>query len=111
MGFAPSHTKEKPPRRGLAINHHRFLAVAGDRAHLTRQEMVGRPRTRHDQFTILELLSSRVVTVLIFFDRLGVDEVRDIEQHAVGIDFLATDFFLEGIKKLMHLDGEGAALV
>src|SRR5258708_35249862 len=69
--------------------------------------MVGRPGTGHDHLAILELLGGRAVAVLIFFDRLGVDEVGDIEQHSVGIDLLATDFFLERIEELVHLDREG----
>jgi len=85
-----------------------LLAVAGDGAHLPGQEMIGRPRAGHDHLAILELLGGGAVTVLIFFDRLGVDEVGDIEQHAVGIDLLAADFFLERIEELVHLDGEGA---
>ncbi len=70
--------------------------------------MIRRPGTGHDHLAILELLGGRAVAVLIFFDRLGVDQVSDIEQHSVGVDPLATDFFLEGVKELMHLNREGA---
>src|SRR5260370_25912098 len=102
------HTKENPLERGRWDKSKQTLAVAGDRPHLPRQEMIGRPRTGHDHLAILELLGGCAVTVLIFFDGLGVDEVSDIEQHSVGIDLLAADFFLEGVEELVHLAGEGA---
>src|ERR1700739_547662 len=94
--------KEKPPRKGAIEIGNGSLAVARDRAPLRWQEMVGRPRTGHDHLAILELLGGCAVTVLIFFDRLGVDEVGDIEQHSVGIDLLAADLFLERIEELVH---------
>src|SRR4029077_8929633 len=90
-GKALSRHKEKPPRKGAIGIGKGSLAVARDRAHLPRQEMIRRPRTGHDHLAILELLGGRAVAVLIFFDRLGVDEVGDIEQHSVGIDLLAAD--------------------
>src|ERR1700675_4972784 len=105
----PSPTqKQCPLERGPWGKSKQSLAVAGDGAHLPRQEMIGRPRTSHDHLAILELLGGRAVTVLIFFDRLGIDKVGDIEQHSVGIDLLAADLFLEGIEELVHLDGQGA---
>src|SRR5437660_7639633 len=103
-GASPSPPKTKPPKKGAWDKSRKTLAVAGDGAYLPGQEMVRRPRTGHDHLAILELLGGRAVTVLIFFDRLGVDEVSDIEQHAVGIDLLAADFFFERIEELMHLD-------
>src|SRR6266852_8110504 len=108
-GLSPPPPKTKPPpKRGLGTKSTKTLAVAGDRAHLAGQEMVGRPGTGHDHLAILELLGGCAVTVLIFFDGLGVDEVSDIEQHSVGIDLLAADFFLERVEELVHLDGKGA---
>src|SRR6266478_10015042 len=101
-------TGPPPSGKGAWDKSTKTLAVAGDSAHLPRQEMIGRPWTSHHHLAILELLGGRAVTVLIFFDRLGVDEVSDIEQHAVGIDLLAADFFFERIEELMHLDREGA---
>src|SRR5713101_5176360 len=100
--------KKRPLERGPWDKSTQTLAVAGDRAHLPRQEMVGRPRTGHDHLAILELLGGCAVAVLIFFDGLGVDEVSDIEQHSVGIDLLAADFFLKRVEELVHLDGKGA---
>src|SRR2546430_5854738 len=108
----PSNTKR--PRKGawrnlaLACLKLLPLAVAGDGAYLSRQEMVRRPRTSHDHLAILELLGGRAVTVLIFFDRLGVDEVGDFEQHAFGIDLFAVAFFFMRIAELVHLDRYGA---
>src|ERR1019366_9101363 len=99
---------KSPLERGLGINRS-LLAVAGDGSHLAGQEVVGRPGTGHEELAVLELLGSRAVAVLILFDRLGVDEVGDIEQHSVGIHLLAADFFLEGVEELVHLDGEGAS--
>src|SRR6266852_5087405 len=100
--------KKNPLERGRWDKSTQTLAVAGDRTHLPRQEMVRRPRTGHDHLAVFELLGGSAVTVLIFFDGLGVDEVSDIEQHSVGIDLLAADFFLQRIEELVHLDGEGA---
>src|SRR5260370_19203627 len=70
--------------------------------------MIRRPRTGYDHLAVLEVLGGCAVTVLIFLDGLGVDEVSDIEQHSVGIDLLAADFFLERVEELVHLDGKGA---
>jgi hypothetical protein len=100
-----SRPKEKPPsERGSWDESTGTLAVAGDGADLPGQEVIGRPRTGHNHLAILELLGGGAVTVLIFFDRLGVDKVGNIEQHSVGIDLLAADFFLERIEELVHLD-------
>src|SRR6266852_8713261 len=108
-GLSPPPTQNKAPsEKGAWDKSTKTLAVAGDRAHLAGQEMVGRPGTGHDHLAILELLGGCAVTVLIFFDGFGVDEVSDIEQHSVGIDLLAADFFLERVEELVHLDGEGA---
>src|SRR5208282_5513324 len=95
-------------RNSRQTNRRRPLTVSGYGAHLTGEEVVRRPWTGYEELAILELLGGGAVAVLIFLDRLGVDEVGDIEQHAVGIDLLAADFFLEGVEELMHLDGEGS---
>src|ERR1039458_9788515 len=86
-----SRKKENPLERGLKTNRRRFLAVAGHGPHLPWQEMVGRPGAGHDHLAILELLGGRAVAVLIFFDRLGIDEMSDIEQHSVGVNLLTAD--------------------
>ena len=96
--------EKTPSKRGPWDKSTKTLTVAGNSAHLPGQEMIGWPRTGHDHLAILELLGGRAVTVLIFFDRLGVDEVSDVEQHSVGIDLLAADFFFERIEELVHLD-------
>ena len=48
-----------PSKGGLGQIGSRLLAVAGDRAHLSRQEMIGRPRAGHEQLAILQLLGGR----------------------------------------------------
>src|SRR6266481_2370802 len=103
-GSSSPQESKAPSKGGLGANRYRVLAIAGDGAHLPGQEMIRRPGTGHNHLAILELLGGRAVAVLIFFDRLGVDKVGDIEQHAVGIYLLATDFFLERIEELVHLD-------
>ncbi len=82
------------------------LAVAGYRAKLAGQEVVGRPWTADGHFAILKLLGCRAVPILILFHALGVDQVGDIDQHALGRDLLAADFFFQWIEQLMDLDRE-----
>src|SRR5271166_5960692 len=101
--------KANPPGKGAWDISTQFLAVAGYGAHLSGQEMVGRPGTSHDHLAIFKLLRGCAVAVLIFLDGFGIDEVSDIEQHSVGIDLLTADFFLERVEELVHLDGEGAS--
>src|ERR1022692_2526551 len=108
--YAIPRKKQSPLARGLRINLAKILAVAGDSAHFPWKEMIGRPRTGHHHLAVLELLSGRAVAILILFDRLSIDQVSDIEQHAVGVNLLAADFFLQRIKQLMHLDRQRASL-
>jgi len=58
--------------------------------------------------TILELLGGAAITVLVFFDGFGIDQMADVEQHSLRVYFFTADFFFEGIEHLVDLDGEGA---
>src|ERR1039457_3632396 len=104
--------KSKAPfaKGGSTISRSERLTVASDGANFSWQKMVRRPGTGHNHLAILKLLSSRAIAVLISFDRLGIDKVSDIKHHSIGVNLLAADFFLQRIKELVHLDGQGASL-
>src|SRR5581483_11422515 len=70
--------------------------------------MIGGPGAADQQLTILELFTSRAVTVLIFQHGLGINQVGDVNEHAVGVHLLATDFFFERIEELVNLGGQSA---
>src|SRR5215470_6696049 len=72
--------------------------------------MIGRPRTTDRKLTILQLLGGCVVSVLIFFYRLGIDEVGNVDQHAFRIHLLAADLLFEGIEQLVYLHRDGPRL-
>src|ERR1039458_9434539 len=80
----------------------RPLAVAGDGAQLARQEVVRRPRTADRYFAVLQLLGGGAVAVLVLFHALGIDQVGDVDQHALGCDLLTADFFLERVEQLVR---------
>src|ERR1019366_4488186 len=102
--------KRKPPGTGASREQSSLgLAVAGHLPQLFRQEMIWRPRSAYYHLAVLELLGGRAVAVLILLDRLGVDQVGYVEQHAVGCDALAAHFFFERIEKFVDLHGEGAS--
>ena len=65
--------------------------------------MIWRPGTADHELAVFQLLGRAAVPVLIFFDGFRIDEVCDIDQHAVGVDSLAADFFFERIEKLVDL--------
>jgi hypothetical protein len=70
---------------------------------LTRQEVIRRPRPADRDLAILELLGGVGIAVLVFFDGFGINQVGDVDEHSVGIDPLATDFFLERTEQPVHL--------
>ena len=74
------------------------LAVAGYLAELFRQEVIRRPWPADHHLAVLELLGGGGVAVLIFFDGFSVDEVGDVEEHAVGGDALAAHFLFERVE-------------
>src|SRR5437868_14555711 len=51
------------------------LTVSGDGSQISRHEMVGRPRTADYQLAILKLLGSGADPVLVFRNRLVIDQV------------------------------------
>src|SRR5689334_15288158 len=81
-----------------------LLTITGYRAQFTRHEMVGRPRSTDHQFTVLQLLGSSGVTVLVLLDRFGIDQMSNIEKHAVSVNLLAAHFFFKRIEQFMDLN-------
>src|SRR5215471_6761399 len=86
------------------------LTVACYRAELAGQEMIRRPWPADGHLTVLQLFGGGIVTVLVFLDRLGIDQVRDIDQHAFGINLLTADLLLKRIKELVDLNRKGSRL-
>ncbi len=82
------------------------VRVARDRAQLAWQEMIWRPGSADSQLAILQLLGGAGIAVLIFFHRLRIDQVGDVNQHAIGVDPLAADLFFQRIEQLVDLNGK-----
>ena len=80
------------------------LRIPRHGSQLSGQEVIRRPWSTDDQLAVLQLLGCAGVTILIFFHRLRVDQVSDVDEHSVGIDPFTTYFFFEGIKQLVHLN-------
>src|SRR6202022_4220731 len=94
--------RSKPKSWSLAISYHC--------AQLAGQEVVRWPRAADRHFTVFQLLGGGAVAILVFFYRLGIDQVGEVNQHARGSDLLAADFFFQRIEKLMHLHRERTGL-
>src|ERR1700688_1979368 len=94
----------RPPGAGGNYIRGSVLAVSSHSAQLARKEMVGRPRSADRHFAVLQLLGGGGVAVLVFFHAFGVDQMGNVNQHALGSDLLAADFFLEWIEQLVDLD-------
>src|ERR1051326_7744062 len=93
-----SAAQKNKPIAGMRPWAHRkqeSLAVTSYRAQLPGQKVIRRPRTADRHFAVLQLLSGGAITVLILFHALGVDEVGDINQHALRSDLLAAHFFFQ----------------
>src|SRR5580698_8538785 len=86
------------------------LAVSGHGTQLPGQEVVWGPRSADGHFTVLELLGGSAVTVLVFLNRLGIDEMGYVDEHALRSNLFAAHFLFEGIKQLVDLHREGAGL-
>src|SRR5215470_2345289 len=86
------------------------LAISCHRTQLAGQEVIRGPGAADGYFAVLQLLGSGAVAVLILFDALVVDQVGDIDEHALRRDLLAADFFLERVKQLVNLNGQRAGL-
>src|SRR5438105_14112376 len=78
-------------------------AISGDGAELARQEVIRRPRSTDRHFAVLELLGSGAVAVLILLHALCIDQVGDVDQHPLGSDLLAANFFFQRVKQLVDL--------
>src|SRR5580700_3760488 len=84
------------------------LAVSGHGTQLPGKEVVRGPGSADSHFAVLQLLSGGAVAVLVLLDRLGIDEMGDVDEHPLGGDLLAAHFLFEGIKQLVDLNREGA---
>src|SRR2546427_13193550 len=82
------------------------LAVARDRAQLARQEMVGWPGAAYNQLAVLQLFCCGGIPVLIFFHRLGINQVGNVDQHPVRGYLLTANFLVQGVEELVDLDGK-----
>src|SRR6202140_4999778 len=106
-----TNTEPMAGSHGLGLKDmFRKLAVASYGAQLPGQKVIGRPWTADRDFAVLQLLGGGGVAVLVLLHTFGVDQVGDVDQHALGCDLLAADFFLPRIEQLMHLYGEGPRL-
>src|SRR5580765_2687495 len=76
-----------------------YLTVTRYCPQLPWQKVIRGPRATHRNFAVLQLLGRSVVAVLVFFHTLVVDQVGDINQHALGSHLLAADFFFERVKE------------
>ena len=85
----PAHTLQTPTSATPYS-----LAVTSYGAEFPRKEMIRWPRAADGQLAVFQLLGGTGITILVFLDRLGIDQVGNIDQHAVGIDALAADLFL-----------------
>ncbi len=72
--------------------------------------MVGRPGAAYNQLAVLQLFCRSGVPVLIFFHRLGINQVGNIDQHPVRGYLLTANFLVQGVEELVDLDGKGTGL-
>ena len=72
--------------------------------------MVWGPRAAHDDLNTGQMASRHLVAVLVFLNFFVVYEMGDVNQHAPGIDFAATNILVKRGENLVDLDGKGAGL-
>src|ERR1700684_361404 len=77
---------------------------------LPGKEVVRRPWSADGNLTVFQLLGRRAVAVLIFLDRFGIDEMGNVDKHALWSDLLAAHFFFQRVKQLVDLHRKGARL-
>src|SRR5881275_599863 len=77
---------------------------------LAGHEVIRRPWTADDNFTVLELPRRSGIAVLILHDCFFIDQVSNIELHGARITFPATDLLFQRREQLVHLDRECARL-
>src|ERR1700693_1902789 len=86
------------------------LTISSHGAQLPGKEVIRGPWSANRYLTILQLLGGCVVAVLIFLDRFGIDEMGDVDEHALWRNLLATYFFFQRIEQLVDLYGQGTSL-
>src|SRR2546430_1033127 len=87
------------------------LAVgAARRPQFARHEVIRRPGTANQNFTVFELPGGARIAVLVTLNRLLVDQVGDVDEHSASVILAAAHVLFEGVKELVHLDGEGTRL-
>lgn len=77
-----------------SLSNFDWLAVACDRPQFAGQKMIRRPRSANSYLAVLQLLGCSRIAVLVFLNRLGIDEVSDVDQHSFRVHLLAADLFL-----------------
>ena len=86
------------------------LTISGHGTQLPGEEVIRGPWSANRYLTILQLLGGCAVAVLIFLNRFGIDEMGDVDEHALWRNLLATYFFFQRIEQLVDLYGQGTSL-
>src|SRR5580700_3300168 len=86
------------------------LAVSGHGTQLPGKEVVGGPGSADGHFAVLQLLGRGAIAILVFLDRLGIDEMGDVDEHALRSNLLAAHLFFQRVKQLVDLHRERAGL-
>jgi len=77
------------PRLGSRLRHG---------AQLAWQEVIRGPGAADRDFAVLQLLGSTRIAVLIFLDGFAINQVGDVDEHAIGFNALAADFLFQRIE-------------
>src|SRR6185503_8200054 len=77
---------------------------------LAGDKVIRWPRAAHHYFYAGQMPGRHLVTVLVLLHLFVVDQVRDVNQHAAGIDLAAADILVKRIKNFVDLDRKGARL-
>src|ERR1019366_4807946 len=86
------------------------LITAWHRPQFSWHEMVGRPRSSDGDLAILEMPGSSGVSILVFGNGAGIDQVGEIHEHLAGFRALADHVFFQGTEEFVHLHGERPGL-
>jgi hypothetical protein len=71
-------------------------------------EVVWGPRAAHDDLNTGQMAGRHVIAVLVFLNFFVVNQMGDINQHAPGIDFAATNVLVKRGENFVDLDGKSA---
>src|SRR6185437_16785230 len=68
---------------------------------LARDKVIRWPRAAHYYFYAGQMPGCHQVAVLVLLHLFVVDQVRDVNQHAAGIDLAAADILVKRIKNFV----------